>query len=63
MRKYLKILKTTKADRKKEQRHIDTKRQHLKVLVKYVDKDYDDVKKSIYPMLENGLITFDLLWA
>lgn len=28
-----------------------------------MDKDYADIKKSLYPMLENGLITFDLLWA
>ena len=56
------------------------------MLVKYINKDYADVKNryavlfslahsyfwrpliiyascSLYPMLENGLITFDLLWA
>ncbi|KXX79222.1 hypothetical protein MMYC01_205635 [Madurella mycetomatis] len=69
LRKHMKELKKTKAtkgdkhDRKKEQKRIESKRQHLKVLVKYIDKDYADVKKSLYPMLENGLITFDLLWA
>ena len=36
---------------------------HLKVLLKYLDKDYDDVKKSLYPLLEAGRITFDLVWA
>ncbi|KAK2001937.1 hypothetical protein LX36DRAFT_678660 [Colletotrichum falcatum] len=52
-----------KKERKKHRKHIKTKRQHLKVLLKYLDKDYAGVKKSLYPMLENGLITFDLLWA
>ncbi|KAI1485452.1 hypothetical protein F5X96DRAFT_332167 [Biscogniauxia mediterranea] len=53
----------THKERKKAQKWIDDKRQHLKVLVKYLDKDYAQIKKSLYPMLDNGLITFDLLWA
>ncbi|ROW16792.1 hypothetical protein VPNG_01542 [Cytospora leucostoma] len=52
-----------KAARKKEAKRLEEMRQHLKVLIKYVDKDYEHVKKSLYPMLEHGLITFDLLWA
>ncbi|KAK6221246.1 ATPase [Colletotrichum tabaci] len=69
LRKYGKKLKKTaavgadKKERKKQKKHIKTKRQHLKVLLKYLDKDYAHIKKSLYPMLENGLITFDLLWA
>ncbi|KAL2018379.1 hypothetical protein VTK56DRAFT_914 [Thermocarpiscus australiensis] len=69
LRKHLKELKKAKAkkgdkhERKKEQKRIELKRQHLKVLVRYIDKDYADVKNSLYPMLENGLITFDLIWA
>ncbi|KAK3290551.1 cation channel-like protein [Chaetomium fimeti] len=69
LRTHLKELKKTKAtkgdkrERKKEQKRIDQKRQHLRVLVKYINKDYADIKNSLYPMLENGLITFDLLWA
>ncbi|OBR12822.1 ATPase [Colletotrichum higginsianum IMI 349063] len=69
LRKYGKKLKkmpavgADKKDRKKQKKHIKTKRQHLKVLLKYLDKDYAHIKKSLYPMLENGLITFDLLWA
>lgn len=68
-RDYLKELKKAKPsgadkhERKKQQKRIDGKRQHLKILVKYIDKDYDQVKSSLYPMLQNGLITFDLLWA
>ncbi|OHW99646.1 AAA family ATPase [Colletotrichum incanum] len=68
-RKYDKQLKKTvvvgadKKERKKHKKQIKAKRQHLKVLLKYLDKDYAHIKKSLYPMLENGLITFDLLWA
>jgi hypothetical protein len=34
-----------KHERKKQQKHIDAKRGHLKVLIKYIDKDYADTKK------------------
>lgn len=56
LRKHLKVLKkakSTKSDkreRKKEQKRIEIKRQHLRVLVKYVDKDYADVKNRYYPL-------------
>lgn len=84
LRKHTKTLKKTKAtgsskaDLKKEKKRIKTKRRQLRVLVKYIDTDYADVKKrsafrspcrvhadccSLYPMLANGIITFDLLWA
>lgn len=71
LRRYTKELKKqaaspsgpNKQERKKEAKRLEEKRQSLKVLVKYIDKDYDHVKKSLYPMLEHGLITFDLLWA
>lgn len=53
----------SKKERKKVQRWIDEKRKHLKVLVKYLDKDYAQIKESLYPLLENGLITMDLCWA
>lgn len=71
LRKHLKLLKkqiasppgSDKAERKKEGKRLEEKRQHLKILVRYIDKDYEHIKKSLYPMLEHGLITFDLLWA
>lgn len=71
LRKYARDLKkqvarppgANKQERKKEAKRLEEKRQHLRILVKYIDKDYDHVKKSLYPMLEHGLITFDLLWA
>ncbi|KAH9889665.1 hypothetical protein F4778DRAFT_785577 [Xylariomycetidae sp. FL2044] len=53
----------TRKERQKAEKRMDEKRKHLKILVKYLDKDFAQIKKSLYPMLENGLITFDLLWA
>lgn len=71
LRKYTRKLKkqiasppgSGKQERKQEAKRLEEKRQCLKVLVRYIDKDYDDIKKSLYPMLDHGLITFDLLWA
>jgi hypothetical protein len=44
LKKKGKAVKGDKHDRKKEQKRIETKRQHLKVLLKYIDKDYADTK-------------------
>ncbi|KAI8959885.1 hypothetical protein F5Y11DRAFT_285538 [Daldinia sp. FL1419] len=49
--------------RKKVQKGIDEKRRHLKALIKYIETDFAETKKSLDPLLQNGLITFDLLWA
>ncbi|KAH8809130.1 hypothetical protein F5884DRAFT_394842 [Xylogone sp. PMI_703] len=54
---------TVKKGKKKAKKRAENKRKHLKVLLKYLDKDYASTKKTLYPMLESGLITFDLLWA
>ena len=54
---------TVKKGKKKAKKRNETKRKHVKVLLKYLDKDYSSTKKTLYPMLESGLITFDLLWA
>lgn len=65
-RKKLKKVKPagdTKKERTKNQRRLDNKRKQLKVLIGYLDKDYSRTKESLYPMLENGLITFELMWA
>ncbi|KAI0846684.1 hypothetical protein F5Y00DRAFT_139136 [Daldinia vernicosa] len=69
IRTYAKNLKdlepegNSRKERRKVQKWIDEKRRHLRVLIKYIDTDHAETKKSLYPMLENGLITFDLLWA
>ncbi|KAF4988519.1 hypothetical protein FDECE_15006 [Fusarium decemcellulare] len=69
LRGHLKALKQakpageTKKARKKNQKRLEEKRKHLKVIIKYLDHDYESTKESLYPMLDSGLITFDLLWA
>ncbi|KAA8646912.1 ATP-binding protein [Aspergillus tanneri] len=53
-----------KTERKKKVKNIaNLKAQHLKVLLKYLDTDYAETKKTLYPLLEANMITFDLLWA
>lgn len=67
LRKQYKDLKnkkvTVKKGKKKAKKRNETKRKHIKVLLKYLDKDYASTKKTLYPMLDSGIITFDLLWA
>ena len=47
--------------KKKVKKATLLKASHLKVLIKYIDKDYATTKKTLYPLLEANLITFDLL--
>lgn len=61
--KYKKVTGKDKKSKKKLKKLNKTKRKHIKVLLKYLDQDYASTKKTLYPMLESGLITFDLLWA
>lgn len=65
---YIHYKKTLKAQLKKEKKRKIKKRialqiAHCKLLVSYLDEDYEDTKKTLYPMLKAGNITFDLLWA
>lgn len=53
----------SKRERSKNAKRLETKLQHLKVLLKYLYKDYSETKKRLDALLRNGLITFDLLWA
>jgi hypothetical protein len=64
-RAYMKELKeASKSEKKRKARKAAAaKASHLKVLIKYLDKDYAETKKTLYPLLENKMITFDLLWA
>lgn len=64
-RQYMKELKqlSRKEKKRKARKAAATKASHLKVLVKYLDTDYADTKKTLYPLLEANTITFDLLWA
>ncbi|KAJ5179240.1 hypothetical protein N7492_002450 [Penicillium capsulatum] len=64
-RQYMKDLKrqSRSEKKKKARKSAAAKAAHLKVLVKYLDTDYADTKKTLYPLLEANTITFDLLWA
>lgn len=55
--------KKLKRGKKHEYKIMKTQVKSLKVLLRYVVKDYRDKKKSLTPMLKNGTITFDYLWA
>jgi len=67
LREFYKVLKAKAKGgekmKRKAKKRTELKIKHLKVLLKYLDKDYAEVKKTLYPMLESGLISFDLLWA
>lgn len=63
MKEFKSKLKNGEKMKKKAKKHNQTKVKHIKVLLKYLDEDYALTKKTLYPMLESGLITFDLLWA
>lgn len=64
-RRYTKELKKlAKTEKKKKARKVAAaKAAHLKVLIKYLDEDYAQIKKTLYPLLNANMITFDLLWA
>jgi len=36
---------------------------HLRLLIEYIQADYGDIQKRLFPMLANTEITFELLWA
>ncbi|KAI9807435.1 MAG: hypothetical protein M1833_000180 [Piccolia ochrophora] len=65
MRTLMKGLKAkNKTERKKKIVKANARKiSHIKVLLKYLDEDYADTKKTLYPLLKSNLITFDLLWA
>ena len=62
---YKKTLKAKiKAEKKKKAlKKLKQQKSLLKALVGYIDDDYADTKKTLYPLLKAGNITFDLLWA
>ncbi|KAI4169410.1 MAG: hypothetical protein LQ343_005714 [Gyalolechia ehrenbergii] len=65
LRAYMKELKAQSKSEKKSKlrKAAAVKHSHVKVLIKYLDKDYAETKKTLYPLLESNTITFDLLWA
>ena len=61
LRAHRKDLKRQSNHGKDREKALEAK--HLKVLVQYLDTDYDETKRSLCPLLQNNKITFDLLWA
>jgi hypothetical protein len=62
---YKKTLKASiKAEKKRKViKKLEKQRSLCKTLVKYLDDDYADTKRTLYPLLAAGNITFELLWA
>lgn len=60
--KELKRLAKTK-EKRRVRRSAETKVAHLKVLIKFLDTDYERTKNTLYPLLKANMITYDLLWA
>ena len=52
---------TQKLQRRSKDQILDAN--HLDVFVKYFDQEYNEIKKSLRPLLESGKINFDLVWA
>ncbi|KAK1053693.1 hypothetical protein LTR33_014327, partial [Friedmanniomyces endolithicus] len=52
------------AERKRKVvRQLQIQRRFCKALVQYLDEDFKDTKKRLYPLLEAGKIEFDLVWT
>ena len=62
---YKKTLKSKiKTERKKKTiKKLEQQKAVCKTLVHFLDDDYADTKKTLYPLLAAGNITFELLWA
>lgn len=62
---YKKTLKSRlkKEKKRKAKKNIKIMAKHTKLLVQFLDEDYEETKNTLYPLLEAGNITFDLLWA
>ncbi|GIZ46082.1 hypothetical protein CKM354_000922100 [Cercospora kikuchii] len=62
---YRKTLKNKiKTERKKKVvKKLEQQKAVCRTLVQFIDDDYAETKKTLYPLLAAGNITFDLLWA
>ncbi|KAF2666780.1 P-loop containing nucleoside triphosphate hydrolase protein [Microthyrium microscopicum] len=58
-------IKKAKKNKKKKKlrKRAETMREHLKLMVSYLDKDFEATKKTLVPMLKAGNITFEYIWA
>lgn len=55
--------KLRKEKKKRQKKRLAQQIAHCKLLANYIDKDYESTRKRLYPMIEAGNITFDLIWA
>ncbi|KAH7359851.1 hypothetical protein BKA66DRAFT_426750 [Pyrenochaeta sp. MPI-SDFR-AT-0127] len=55
--------KHKKAKRSKAKKGLAQEIAQCKLLLTYLDEDYDATRKALKPMLKAGTITYDLVWA
>lgn len=48
---------------RKQKKHAGLVHKQLDMLVSYLDEDYAETKKTLYPMLEAGMVSFEYMWA
>ncbi|KAF1850496.1 uncharacterized protein K460DRAFT_16776 [Cucurbitaria berberidis CBS 394.84] len=55
--------KLGKSKRSKHKKKVTQEIAQCKLLLSYLDEDYDATRKALKPMLKAGTITYDLVWA
>lgn len=55
--------KYKKAKKSKAKKELAQQIAQCKLLLSYIDEDYDATRKALKPMLKAGTITYDLVWA
>ncbi|KAI8941869.1 hypothetical protein NX059_003066 [Plenodomus lindquistii] len=55
--------KLRKAKKSKTKKQLIQQIAQCKLLLSYIDEDYDATRKALKPMLKAGTITYDLVWA
>ncbi|PVI01842.1 hypothetical protein DM02DRAFT_654094 [Periconia macrospinosa] len=51
------------AKKRKEKKQLTDQIAQCKLLLRYIDEDYKDIRKTLKPMLKAGTITYNLVWA
>lgn len=51
------------AKKRKDKKQITDQIAQCKLLLRYIDEDYKDIRKTLKPMLKAGTITYNLVWA
>ncbi|CAO2653481.1 Nn.00g028920.m01.CDS01 [Neocucurbitaria sp. VM-36] len=55
--------KLRKARKSKQKKKLTQEIAQCKLLLSYIDEDYNATRKALKPMLKAGTITYDLVWA